>query len=444
MLLASSLLLLTVTAPPQLACYAQALELVPATGEVKVEVAPVYDARTWAFSARWDDSQMNNLEMRRHMAKFGLKGTFYLNGTDPAGKFGESYARQLTEGGFSIGGHGQTHRDLTTLPANEVFLEVMAVKMDRESQLDVPINSYAFAYGRYENKEQPAILEGVTESLRRAGYHHNVYTSFVRDNPHLAPGEFSTGLQVVPGDKAVDEAKFNENLDKAVTKWPEAYRKTSYCLFLGVHAWQQGEVWNDIDALYAKLGGRPDWWYCNQTEYAAYHRQRLYTRLELGEPAAVSRRLTVVRPEPSELGDLVPLTLLLSGVAEVRLNGQALPARTQGDRLVVNLPHAPDHQLPRRISQVALPELSATAVAVPDLPGLQVALNHEAGTRALVLQLTTAQPWAAAEVAFRLPPVYTTGVVKKELGPLPVGSSEVRIELPPEREGELWQRGPRL
>ncbi|MGE9296558.1 MAG: hypothetical protein ACQKBV_09755 [Puniceicoccales bacterium] len=40
---------------------------------VDVSIAPVYNGKSWAFTARWDDNSPNNLNMRDAMAELGLK-----------------------------------------------------------------------------------------------------------------------------------------------------------------------------------------------------------------------------------------------------------------------------------------------------------------------------------------------------------------------------------
>ena len=120
--------------PPALRLYAQVLEIeyaAPAdAARASVELAPVYDGREWAFSARWDDCNLNSLPMRQHMAKFGLRGTFYLTQNDSKNRFGPEYCRQLMQDGFSIGGH--TRRiETAQLSAGAILWEFCANRVGR-------------------------------------------------------------------------------------------------------------------------------------------------------------------------------------------------------------------------------------------------------------------------------------------------------------------------
>lgn len=75
-----------------------------ATRKPVITILPVYDGKTWAFTARWDDNNPNQLNMQKAMASLGLKGTFYLNGSDTSRQLGGAYARQLSTEGCSVGG----------------------------------------------------------------------------------------------------------------------------------------------------------------------------------------------------------------------------------------------------------------------------------------------------------------------------------------------------
>lgn len=434
---------------PPLRMYSQELQITCASPEdaqkLAVRIAPVWDNRTWAFSARWDDCNPNSLVMQQHMDKFGLGGTFYLNQTDDRGRFGEQFARQLSQGRFSVGAHSMTHPKFAELKPNQVFWEVLANRVEREAQTDEPVNSLAFPFGQYESKDDPRVLESTSLSLRRAGLHHCVYVSFVRDNPHLEPGEFSTVLQVVPGDRQVDAAKFQEQLDKILVKWPDAYAKSSRCISLGVHPWQQGEEWGKLDAVFAGLAGRPDWWYCSLTQYAAYARQVRDTRVEGQPTTGATRTFSLRRPHPADLGDDVPLTVVLTGadVQAVTLDGAAAPCEKRDAGAVVSLPHGPAAKLPAQIVHIAMPEGASAPVA--ELGGARLSLSVDRAAGKLTLSCATAEggPLREAWVRFRLPLEYAEGVLTRTVEALGTGDTEqIEVSLPAMREDPQLQEGP--
>lgn len=446
------LLLLTTAAAanaqtlPPLRMGTQQVEIIYASAQeaqnAKLTFAPVYDNRDWAFSARWDDTQANSTNMHDHMVKYDLKGTFYLTQPDEKRNLGAQWAKKLQGGGCSIGGHSVTHPNFTTLKPAEIYWQVLANKIEWEDLLDTPLNSFAFAYGQFKSPDNPIILQASTEALQRAGYRHSVYSDFVKNNPYLEPGEFSTGNQVVPGDKVVEAEKFQGNLDKIVTKWPDAYAKTSRCIALGVHAWQAGEEWNKLDALFETLANKPNWWYCSHNEWAAYARQVVQSKLEaVGEGA--TRHYVVTRPLAGEVGAAVPLTCVVSGAAvqAVKVDGQSLPAEKRGDLVVLNLP--PTGALPLKIGRVDSPA-DGTQAECADFAGLRLSLVPDPAASKLTLTCTAPAEGALTNLAvtFRLPLAYTPGVFTRDFAQLEAGKTQtVELALPVARPEAVWTEG---
>ena len=412
--------------------YTQDVELHFATAEAaaaaRVSLAPVLDNKAWAFSARWDDNQLNSLNMREHMAAFGLRGTFYLTASNQAKAFGPDYARALSRDGFSVGGHSMSHPKLAQQPPDRIFYEILANRIQRESETDRPLNSFAFPYGNYQDAEHPRAKATISAVLLRSGYHHCVYKSFVENNPDLPEHAFSTGLQVVPGDRKVEAERFWTNLDKIVAKWPDAFRKTSHCIFLGVHAWQQGEEWDKLDRIFRRLGSRQDWWHCNQTEYAAYARQHWFSRIEPGPIAGASRQMRLVRPSPAELGAALPLTLLVSGPEplKVQINGNPTATRRDGETTVVNVAPPAGQDVPWRISWIRGPETATTA-----LSGIAGSLAVEDKHLTLFLANASAADLRDLWITFRLPLALSDAVPIRQVARLASGAeTKLRLALP--------------
>lgn len=432
--------------------YSQTLEMTyPSAQEAAratLEFAPVYDARDWAFSARWDDCNLNSLQMRQHMAKAGLKGNFYLTQNDKKNNFGPGFCQQLIQDGCAIGGHSMTHPKLTGLNAGAIWWELLANRVAREDDTDTVLNSLAFPYGQYRGSN-PQSFPVISEAVRRAGYHHCVYAEFVRNNPHLVPGEFSTGCQVVPGDRQVNPEAFRTQLDKPLRN-AAAYRAWTHCIFLGVHPWQTGEEWNKLDAVYQTLAGRPEWWYCNQTEWAAYARQvtRSVLKPEPADAASPIRRYQLTRPMPGELGAAVPLTCVLRGTpaAAAQLDGQPLDAALRGDATVLNLPHQTSVSLPRLIGHIEVPAASLSLsddLQCQDFPGLKACLTADAHTLKLTLAAPPAEELRDLYIRFRLPLRYEPGMLIQTLDRIGAGSRQtIAIPLPATQDEPFWAEGP--
>lgn len=440
-------------APLPLRLYSQSLEITYPSAEeaasATLEFAPVYDARDWAFSARWDDCNLNSLQMRQHMAKFGLKGNFYLTQNDHKNRYGPEFCKELVQDGCAIGGHSMTHPKLTGLNAGAIWWELLANRVAREDDTETTLNSLAFPYGQYRGSNSGA-FPVISEAVRRAGYHHCVYAEFVRNNPHLAPGEFSTGCQVVPGDRVVNAETFRAQLDKPL-RAVDSYRAWTHCIFLGVHPWQTGEEWNKLDAIYQTLAENPRWWYCSQTEWAAYARQvsRSVLKPEPGETASPLRRYALSRPVPGELGAAVPLTCVVRGapVKAVLLDGQPASITARGDTVVLNLPHGPGVSLPQRIGHIEVPADSqalSDELQCKDFPGLKACLAADGHAVKLTLSAPPREELSDLHIRFRLPLQFEPGILVHALDRIRAGTrQEIEMPLPAAKGESFWAEGPR-
>lgn len=419
-----------------------------AAAAARAAFAPVLGDREWAFSARWDDNSANSLVMREVMARHGLKGTFYLNRTDPKGTFGAEYCAKLMQDGFSIGGHTQTHPKLAEVTAGHAFREVLQNRIEREAQTDCPINSFAFPNGQFKADSKPDLWEITSRALSRAGFSHCVYIDFVRNNPFLAPGEFSTVLQVVPGDREVDAARFRESLAK-ILDHKDAYQKSSHCISLGVHAWQQGDEWRKLEELFRELSGKEDWWYCSLTQYAAYERQAHGSRIEALPPGddPTVRCYELSRPSPGDVGAALPLTCVFEGgeVVAVTVDGAMLDVRRRDARASADVPPSARRPLPVKIGAIEMPATAAPGevLACEDFPRVPMGLRVDTDAGHIALRCSPDVELRDLWVRFRLPVKYTEGILAGEAEVLGAGDTmNLEAALPAVREGDAWAAGP--
>ena len=398
------------------------------------ELAAVYDGRKWGLSTRWDDSNPNALNVRRKMLAGGIRGTFYLNSREPEEEAGSLAARLTGQGECSVGGHSVSHPRLPELSVNETFYQLMANRITLESLTNRPVNSLAFPYGGYDDKARPEVLEGISESFLRTGYHHCVYAGFVKGNPFLPANLVSTGLQVVPGDRKVDAEKFWTQIEK-VRQFESQSRETSDCIFLGVHPWQEGEELERLGEVMGKLKTWDDFWHCTQTEYAAFARQRRSSKIE-----ALGRgEFAIVRPCATELGSDIPLTLVFAGnsVRSAKVDGKACAVRQAEGKTIVNVPHCPEHGVPVKIAET-------TEGVSKEFPGLKVSFTFEpkTGQIAYVLENGTDTTLSDAVLTVSPPPAFEPGrlrwnrqqVAKKDRWSVSGATS-------PTRMGVYWQSG---
>jgi hypothetical protein len=405
---------------------------------------PLWDGREWAVSSRWDDTVPENLRMREVLTAHGHRGTFYLNAwfkdwSNLTSTPDSPYGRALLQGGHSIGGHSLNHPWLSYCHRNRIFEEVAGIRMVWEAATDTPLNSYAFSYCDFRNEDEgDAVQADIIRALQRAGFYHVANEPTFEDLPSdliLSP--------ILPADGASIDATAEGYLADP------AYRAEHPILTYSMHAiYDTPAEWAGFERDLDRYGHRPDWWYCHQTEYAAYRYQYLHTqvRSELREDLPVSdstlaaepgattelqedsdgtwtRRLVLERPVLLDLNDPVPLTFEIAGVPRDAVRQVACasatcqPSDRPGANFRFHLFHDSDQALPSIITLVP-PNTTNSALepapsAESELPGVGVHLFYKKGLLRLRLVNRSAFPLTACRVTYRLPLAWNGGVVQR-------------------------------
>lgn len=398
--------------------YTQELQIVFETSEAaqkaSVAMTPLYNGYSWAVSCRWDDNNTAGLHMRDVMSAHGYRGTWYLNASRPG--FGADIGRKLLVDGNSIGGHSMTHPFLTFANRNRQFWEVLGVRMLWEAAVDRPVCTYSFSFCDFRSRlEGDAGHRDIAEALRRAGYYH------------VANGWFSGALEtdlelspILPSDGApIDDAAARFLNDPA-------HRRKHPNMSFSMHVWYATpEAWTRFEEQLDTYGGRPNWWYCNQNEYAAYRWQ--CRRTALGDPVRRGKELTVEieRPVVHELNDAVPLTLAVGDVEpekvismECRTADVEIAGAGEGPMLV-NLHHDRVQRLPAAIGLIENSdnhgELRDEDVS-DDFPEIGGLLHFRQGGLHLTLDNRGHQLLEDVNVIYRLPLAWKEGVIRRHVG----------------------------
>jgi hypothetical protein len=392
-----------------------------AAEKATVEILPLYDGHEWAISSRWDDNNSRgDLELHDVLLRHGHKGTFYLNETD--NRLTADVANQLMQGGCSIGGHGIGHPMLTYLGRNAIFESVARVRADREASSDTRINSYAFSFCNFRNgMEGDDVHADITRALERAGYFNIAngwYHDAMQTDMILSP--------IMPSDGRPIQAF----LDNALSN--EWFKQEHPNISYSMHAWYDTpEKWKTFAEHLDMLGGRPDWWYCNQNQYAAYRYQLLQSRL--GDPVRTGKvlRLILRRPALIDVNDPTPLTLEVRGVPRDAVSAVActtadvIRSEREQDSYRFHLTHDRDQALPTRVGFIHNRDNHADVTpedADLDFPAIRALLHFSAGTLRLALENGGQEPLTNVRVTYRVPLAWEQGVVHHRPGDIGAGA----------------------
>ncbi len=304
-----------------------------------------------AFSARWDDSTPAHFRTHGVMTRNGIKGTFYLNGwTNP--KFsGAGYCSKLLGGGCSIGAHTKTHPSLPSINANEQFYEIMSVRVKLENDSNSPVSTMVLPFCRYGNSSDRQIQRDLGQAMMNSGFigapepYYGKYEKIVG----YPQGTLAESLLITPGDRSVSAEKYNNTVQKYLGATGDLAKKLARnpSMSVGIHSWHNQAGLKTLDELLHGSANEPNWWYCNQNEYAAYRFEAnncKVTKTSKGTRAV----FTVTRFTPESLGARVDFWLAISGCQ--KLPTLVGPAGAKLDSGMLQLPHAAEQKIPEVIA----------------------------------------------------------------------------------------------
>ncbi len=399
-----------------------------------------------AISARWDDRHPNNIPMHALMTKYGWKGTFYLNDPKPDQKqeWAQNHEQKLLAGGCSVGVHGSLHRKLPDLPPDEMFREFALNRALLEANCDRPINTQAYAYGLFMSKDKPEAALRISEIFFRSGLLHTVYAWSVKPEFGLRPTDRATGLQFTPGDKDTKRENFIKGMEDSLKK--EWFLKTIPCIFMGVHARQQGDDWAELEAGIAKYANRPEWWYCNQNEFAARfyeaNHASLLRRTQDGARVTYQTR----RFPAAALGDRQGLTVAAPFARLASYHGETLKVLNPGTpEAEFELPPVEAAAFPTVIERAVLGKNDTSPVQLKKFPGMAVFLSYDRKANKAILTLDPGKtPLTLENATARLPLAWPApGVLRKNKQVTVAMKTDFVFELPavvadPGERPTLW------
>ncbi len=426
-----------------------------AAANAQIVITPLYNGYSWSISSRWDDNNSHDMDMRDTLTKHGHKGTFYLNARritkpavfdqhnaswdfdfktdfylDPKYDYGKSLkdgyydfastARQLLEGGHSIGGHSLTHPRLTYLNRNRIFEEVAGIRVMWEAAADTLLSSYAFSYCDYYNTmEKQNIQKDITRALERAGFYNIVnqrYEQTLRTDMILSP--------IMPSDGTnIDDFAQKALKDKSFQK---KYANLSYAM----HVWYRTpQMWAKFEKDLDKYGHNPDWWYCNQNDYAAYRYQLLHSTISTQRDGAVLK-VRLQRPELVTVNYPTPLTFAVRGVKRQDVvsvsceTADCVPSERRSGEYLFNLYQDRSQMLPEKIGLVNN-ERNRSEMGNGDEDGDFAGLGALLCFRNNMLRLTidnqTNEMLDNVRITYRLPLRWKEGINVREIGTIEAG-----------------------
>ena len=121
----------------------------------------------------FDDGRLNIYEnafpiMQQH----GFSGIFYIlsGGLNDPTLVDAAMLQEMVAAGWEIGSHSRSHADLSAISAEDSYEEVVSSRFELESDLGIPITSFAYPFGTMTNLANEQVHMADYESAVGLGY----------------------------------------------------------------------------------------------------------------------------------------------------------------------------------------------------------------------------------------------------------------------------------
>lgn len=381
---------------------------------------PLPEGKILAISSRWDDTNPRHLRMAELLKKHGWKGTFYLF------RLNDTFNRQvlpaLTTGGHSIGNHTISHPRLPQLLPNVVWQEIHLNRMLLESASGTAVNTFVLPFCDRSNGFDRSAAAAIGNALRRSGEigSPEFFATLEKEYGYPA-GTFSNSYLFCPDDRKPDPALFDRRVAEGIKRIADPNSQLGPHLTLGLHTWQDDAGFETLGKCLEKYGNNPDWWYCNENEYAAYRYEFHHAAIAKKGVDGTTAHFEITRIAPRALGAETPLWV---EVAPAPLDGKtrfALPKAPAA----LGLPAKID--LLRNLGNRPAADSAMTAKHFP----LTIGFSADRQKKTVIYRLTNNGKTMLERpvVTFRLPPGQLRGTIRRELAVVESGKT-LQLELP--------------
>ncbi len=235
--------------------------------------------RRKAFTMSYDDGVEQDIRLIEIMKRYGVKGTFNLNGqrlldevrTYPAGTIHRAMGRKLAyetyaDSGMEVALHSFTHPFLDRIPQEMAVYEVMKDREVLEEVFGRVVRGMAYPMGTFSD---------MTVDVLKA-----CKVAYARTT--VSTGNFSlpTDWLRMPATCHHNDARVLDLADRFVTGDDHWHYPWLFYLWGHAYEFEAAGNWDHIEKILSIVGGRDDVWYATNMEIYTY--VKAYEALEFG------------------------------------------------------------------------------------------------------------------------------------------------------------------
>ena len=221
------------------------------------------------LTTSWDDGHPMDLRLAELLARYQLKGTFYI----PSPKSGlkvmsDNQIRSLHAMGMEIGAHTMTHVALPQLPSSRIRAEALDGKQWLEDILGKSVGAFCFPRGKFNAR--------ACQIVQESGYRFARTTVAFRTELNFSPFQMPVSLQFVPHSRQIHlrhalkegnwpglrrwltQCHADCDLDRLAIGMLEDIKRTSGVFHLWGHSWELEEMglWSALESTLQRITDR--------------------------------------------------------------------------------------------------------------------------------------------------------------------------------------------
>lgn len=225
------------------------------------------NGKSRALTLSYDDCVESDIRLMEIMDRYGLKGTFNLNGglyapegkTWPQGHIHRRMSKEMAtevfaKSGHEVAVHGYEHQSLAEIPAVLATADVLRDRLALEEQFGRVIRGMAYANGSYNDE--------VVQILKNCGIAYARTTVATRDF------KIPTDWLRLPATCHHADPRLMELCEQFITT--DERKPRLFYLWGHSYEFDRDENWNVIEEFAAYMGNRDDVWYATNMEIYEY------------------------------------------------------------------------------------------------------------------------------------------------------------------------------
>ena len=227
--------------------------------------APSMPVKEIIVTTSWDDGHPLDLRIAELLSKYGLKGTFYIPASNSEHTVMNKAEMLEISSQFEIGGHTKNHVDLTRIPADGIFEEIIAGKEIVEDAIGRTLSMFCYPRGHYNELIKEQVKRAGFRGARSASWFHSEYPDDIycmHPTLHIYPhsalvhtGHLLKEMNFMELADYLLYAKGMSDLKSLSARWLKRIISDGGILHIWGHSWEieEFQLWSELESIVSHI-----------------------------------------------------------------------------------------------------------------------------------------------------------------------------------------------